>query len=306
LVIFAEISDGPPSTSLSGPSADIQRLKDMLQAGTFVLSDADFEQLYAGDVNTLACALKQWISELASPVIPHTMYDEALRTVQQATPDAVTIKSVYAFVRELPQVNQRVLLAFVELMSEVLAHAELNKMTPSNLAICFAPGLFQGHEKDPMAFLKNMQHEKRFCELLLSYPPSRDDLRAAAVEPAPVPVGLHASAPSINTLGPLSRLSKGLMKKRQDKKDDAKAPTKRHSVVLQSSDNVTFEPRMPARRKTVNVTPGVRRQSEPVGSNAFDNLGTVNGLISPPHLMLSPGGSPRLPSSPPPCPPVNE
>ena len=58
----------------SGALGEINKLKDMLNTGHFNLTKDQFEKKFNGDVHVLACALKQWVTELEEPIIPACMY----------------------------------------------------------------------------------------------------------------------------------------------------------------------------------------------------------------------------------------
>jgi hypothetical protein len=161
---------------MSGSSSDIDRLKDTLNKGAF---DVEF----TGDAHVVACALKQWISELTEPVVPRYMYETTIAAVEMPGGDAIVMPYIYQSLRELPSVNRDVLIAFVTLMREVLTHSSSNRMTEANLAICFSPGIFQSMADDPAIFVHNTQCETQWVELLLRHPPKHDDLNLERERP---------------------------------------------------------------------------------------------------------------------------
>lgn len=173
---------------MSGASFEIDRLKDTLNKGAF---DISFE----GDVNTAACALKQWFGELAEPLIPPANYDDILDVMRDAPANMAAEEVSKRLVNELkglPAINKRVLLALLSLCQEVLAFSEKNRMSPANLAICFSPGLFQSRVDDPMQYVFISQLETRFVEVLLKAPPNPAEVlktdRVGPVRPTkPVP-----------------------------------------------------------------------------------------------------------------------
>jgi hypothetical protein len=154
---------------MSGSSSDIDRLKETLNKGAF---DAEFD----GDAHVVACALKQWIAELAEPLIPRRVYEETIAAVEVPGGDAAIMPYIYQSLRDLPACNRDVLVAFVALMRDVLNRSSANRMNEANLAICFSPGIFQSLADDPALFVHNSQCETKWVELLLRYPPKDQDL----------------------------------------------------------------------------------------------------------------------------------
>ncbi len=154
---------------MSGSSSDIDRLKETLNKGAF---DAEYD----GDAHVVACAMKQWIAELSEPLIPRRVYEETIAAVEVPGGDSAVMPYIYQSLRELPQANRDLLLAFVSLMREVLSCAASNRMNEANLAICFSPGIFQSLADDPARFVHNSQCETKWVELLIRFPPKEEDL----------------------------------------------------------------------------------------------------------------------------------
>lgn len=160
---------------MSGSRMDIDRLKETLNKGAFDVA-------YSGDRHTVACALKQWIAELAEPLVTPSVY-EATVAAMELSDTAAVLPHVYQAVRGLPKTNRLVLLAFVDLMRETLSFAAENKMSEASLAICFSPCLFQSECEDPTLYVRNSQCETRWVELLLRHPPTAADLDEDVLRP---------------------------------------------------------------------------------------------------------------------------
>ncbi len=123
---------------MSGASFEIDRLKETLNKGAF---DVEF----SGDVHTVACALKQWIAELAEPVIPRALQENLLLVLGDGASPVDISAQLTNELKAMPLINKRVFLAWLELMREVLVRTETNRMVPANLAIVFSPGLFKSN-----------------------------------------------------------------------------------------------------------------------------------------------------------------
>ena len=108
------------------------------------------------DPHVLATSLKQWLRRLPSPLVPTAAYKRLVALGQQsqahaadggdAAPPQALLDDLSALTRSLPQPNLLTLHALVELLELVASRASLNRMSPSNLALVFAPTLCRGSE----------------------------------------------------------------------------------------------------------------------------------------------------------------
>ncbi|KAL9126967.1 MAG: hypothetical protein Q9217_004073 [Psora testacea] len=118
--------------------------------GDFFIRDEDLEQLEGYDTHTAAALIKLWYKELREPVFPHTSYQALKRFfVKPNTPlEAPALFQLLAPGTDYSPMNEtaRLILTLhlLPLLSRLAERAEDNKMTPSNLAICFAPSLLCG------------------------------------------------------------------------------------------------------------------------------------------------------------------
>ncbi|KAL9098845.1 MAG: hypothetical protein Q9163_005566, partial [Psora crenata] len=118
--------------------------------GDVAIRDDELEQLEGYDTHTAAALIKLWYMELREPVFPQASY-QALRRFY-GDPDtlleATTLLQLLAPGVEYSPIHETgrsiLILHLLPLLSRVAEHAEHNKMTPSNLAICFAPSLLCG------------------------------------------------------------------------------------------------------------------------------------------------------------------
>lgn len=123
---------------MSGASFEIDRLKETLNKGAF---DVQF----SGDVHTVSCALKQWITELAEPILPYAIQDALLHVLGEGASPVDMAAQLTNELKAMPLINKRVFVAWLELMRQVLARTDANRMVPANLAIVFSPGLFKSN-----------------------------------------------------------------------------------------------------------------------------------------------------------------
>lgn len=115
----------------------VAELKSRIDRGHYRLVSQHFERddVYStdgqedmDDPHVAASLFKQWLRELAVPLIPEDLYNAAL-SASKSTPDSL------AFVARLPVIHRRVLvhvISFIQLFLDAKVIAE-TKMTPQNL-----------------------------------------------------------------------------------------------------------------------------------------------------------------------------
>ena len=149
---------------LSGNLAEVDRLKAALNKGAFDVQ-------YRGDPNAPACALKQWIGELSPPLLDDNMANQVM------APYRADSKVSAARLREelavLPDVNRRLLEALLDLMRDVLSHAQDNRMTPASLSIVLSPNVFgvsrgAANAANPFAFMAETGEQSAWMQRMLT------------------------------------------------------------------------------------------------------------------------------------------
>eukprot|EP01119_Soliformovum_irregulare_P015847 TRINITY_DN4526_c0_g1_i2.p1 TRINITY_DN4526_c0_g1~~TRINITY_DN4526_c0_g1_i2.p1 ORF type:complete len:328 (+),score=112.67 TRINITY_DN4526_c0_g1_i2:57-1040(+) len=118
---------------LSGASDVIQRMKDELDKdprsqAVFVSADED-------SIHAYASLLKCFLRELPEPLFTFEFYHRILQTSDT--------EEMAAVVKELPDLNKKVLKFVFQFLRLVMASSEENQMNDSNLAIVFGPNLLK-------------------------------------------------------------------------------------------------------------------------------------------------------------------
>ncbi|XP_060555400.1 rho GTPase-activating protein 8-like isoform X3 [Ruditapes philippinarum] len=121
----------------------------------------DFTEFH--DVTTAAVTLKTFLRELSEPILTFELYEPIIRLHGQEKEEQI-LQAKRMLTEELPEDNYTVLKYILDLLSEVAAHSDKNKMTTTNLAICFGPNLIWPKGQ---ASLNTMGHVNTFALLLL-------------------------------------------------------------------------------------------------------------------------------------------
>lgn len=98
----------------------------------------NFEEF--NDVTIAAVTLKTFLRELKEPILTFELYDPVIRLHSQEKDEQI-LQAKRMLREELPEDNYVVLKCILDLLVEVAAHSDKNKMTKVNLAICFGPNL---------------------------------------------------------------------------------------------------------------------------------------------------------------------
>lgn len=119
-----------------GTSAHIQHLRQLFDNDA---DSVDFRnpETFFHDVNSVAGLLKQFFRDLPDPLLTGENYG---RFIEAARIDDQVVRrdSIHAVVNELPDPNYATLRALVLHLHRVADRSGNNRMSTSNLAICFA------------------------------------------------------------------------------------------------------------------------------------------------------------------------
>ncbi|KAJ8385418.1 hypothetical protein AAFF_G00189440 [Aldrovandia affinis] len=119
----------------SGVKSRIQSLREMVEADPDGVS---YEGQSAFDVADL---VKQYFRDLPEPIFSSKLCESFLH-IYQYFPKDQQFSAAQAAIFLLPDENREALQALLVLLRDVVACAEENQMTPTNVAVCLAPSLF--------------------------------------------------------------------------------------------------------------------------------------------------------------------
>lgn len=138
-------------------AATLKKVQQRLNSGETV----DFTEF--NDVTIAAVTLKTFLRDLSEPILTFELYEPIIRLYGHEKEEQI-LQAKRMLTEELPEDNYAVLKYILDLLTEVAAHSDKNKMTTQNLAICFGPNLIWPRGQ---ASLNTMGHVNTFALLLL-------------------------------------------------------------------------------------------------------------------------------------------
>ncbi|CAI7988975.1 Unconventional myosin-IXa, partial [Geodia barretti] len=108
-------------------------------------------------VNAVAAAVGAFFRELPTPLIPKDRYTDILRTIDLTDREEM-LEALHHLLNRLPALNYAVFERLIFHLARVAEQEPANKMSPYNLAVIFAPCLFQGETKsrNPQDLIKEL------------------------------------------------------------------------------------------------------------------------------------------------------
>ncbi|NXX53072.1 3BP1 protein, partial [Scopus umbretta] len=130
---------------LAAGASVLKKLKSSLASGSNAL-----EEFYS-DPHAVAGALKSYLRELPQPLMTFELYNEWVKVASLKDVDE-RVQSLQDTCSRLPRESYNNLRYLIKFLAKLAEHQELNKMTPSNIAIVLGPNLLwtQQSTADPV------------------------------------------------------------------------------------------------------------------------------------------------------------
>ncbi|XP_043838367.1 unconventional myosin-IXb isoform X4 [Dromiciops gliroides] len=145
----------------SGAANRMRELKQSLQA------DPNSVKLENYPIHAITGVLKLWLRELPEPLMTFAQYNDFLRAVELPEKQE-QLAAIYAVLEHLPQANHNTLERLIFHLVKVALIEEVNRMSPSALAIIFAPCLLRCPDNsDPLTSMKDVLKTTMCVEMLI-------------------------------------------------------------------------------------------------------------------------------------------
>ncbi|KAF4540024.1 Rho GTPase activator [Lasiodiplodia theobromae] len=126
-----------------GTNSHIMSMKQLFDHDSTAVDFRNPETFYH-DVNSVAGLLKQFFRDLPDPLLTAAHYEEFIEAAK-IEDDTVRRDSLHAIINALPDPNYATLRALVLHLNRVQDRSASNRMSTTNLAICFAPTVMGQH-----------------------------------------------------------------------------------------------------------------------------------------------------------------
>ncbi|XP_041434401.1 rho GTPase-activating protein 17 isoform X1 [Xenopus laevis] len=129
---------------IAAGASKLKKLKAALDCST-----SQLEEFYS-DPHAVAGALKSYLRELPEPLMTFNLYEEWIHAGN--IPDQNTkLQSLWMVCQKLPKPNLENFRYLVKFLSKLSHHSDINKMTPSNIAIVLGPNLLWARHEGTLA-----------------------------------------------------------------------------------------------------------------------------------------------------------
>ncbi|XP_071250234.1 rho GTPase-activating protein 17-like isoform X6 [Salvelinus alpinus] len=129
---------------IAAGTSKLKKLKAALDCST-----SQLEEFYS-DPHAVAGALKSYLRELPEPLMSFQLYDEWIQASSVPEPDK-RLQALWVVCDQLPKNNKANLRYLVKFLSKLAQDSEVNKMTPSNIAIVLGPNLLWAKTEGTLA-----------------------------------------------------------------------------------------------------------------------------------------------------------
>ncbi|XP_029810469.1 SH3 domain-binding protein 1 isoform X2 [Suricata suricatta] len=138
------LSEGMKEEGLFRLAAGASVLKRLKQ--TMALDPRGLQE-FSSDPHAVAGALKSYLRELPEPLMTFDLYDDWMKAASLKEPGA-RLEALQEACGRLPQNNLNNLRYLMKFLARLAEEQEVNKMTPSNIAIVLGPNLLWPPEKE--------------------------------------------------------------------------------------------------------------------------------------------------------------
>ncbi|XP_041670840.1 rho GTPase-activating protein 17a isoform X1 [Cheilinus undulatus] len=129
---------------IAAGASKLKKLKAALDCST-----SQLEEFYS-DPHAVAGALKSYLRELPEPLMTYQLYDEWIQASSVSDPDK-RLQALWVVCDKLPKNNKTNLRYLVKFLAKLAQDSEINKMTPSNIAIVLGPNLLWAKTEGSLA-----------------------------------------------------------------------------------------------------------------------------------------------------------
>uniref|UniRef100_A0A8C2HFG8 Rho GTPase-activating protein 17 n=1 Tax=Cyprinus carpio TaxID=7962 RepID=A0A8C2HFG8_CYPCA len=129
---------------IAAGASKLKKLKAALDCST-----SQLEEFYS-DPHAVAGALKSYLRELPEPLMTYQLYDEWIQASNVPDPDK-RLQALWVTCNQLPKNNKANFRYLIKFLAKLAQESDVNKMTPSNIAIVLGPNLMWAKTEGSLA-----------------------------------------------------------------------------------------------------------------------------------------------------------
>ncbi|XP_078414613.1 rho GTPase-activating protein 17a isoform X5 [Cetorhinus maximus] len=129
---------------IAAGASKLKKLKAALDCST-----SQLEEFYS-DQHAVAGALKSYLRELPEPLMTFQLYDEWVQAASVPEPDK-KLQALWVTCNKMPKSNSSNFRYLIKFLSKLAQNSDINKMTPSNIAIVLGPNLLWAKNEGTLA-----------------------------------------------------------------------------------------------------------------------------------------------------------
>ncbi|XP_077359054.1 rho GTPase-activating protein 17a isoform X6 [Festucalex cinctus] len=268
---------------IAAGASKLKKLKAALDCST-----SQLEEFYS-DPHAVAGALKSYLRELPEPLMTHQLYDEWTQACSLSDPDK-RLQALWLVCDKLPKNNKTNLRYLVKFLAKLAQDSEVNKMTPSNIAIVLGPNLLWAKTEGSLAEMAaaTSVHVVSIIEPIIQHAdwffPEDVDFNVSGMFAMPVPSSNHNNH--------LDYDSSTIERKRPGSLVGPESDTSRKDNNPKLRDNATITP-----------TPHLQRNGSGAGSQAAGQTGSGTSPHMTRRVIKKQAPAPPKPPNPPPSQP---
>lgn len=125
---------------------------------------SEYSPVVVRDVGNVASVLKMFLTDLQEPLVTFHAYSRILAFTTALNANKITIgewiDDVTGALESMPVPHKTTFFYLINFLSEVARNSLVNKMTPSNLAVIFAPALMRNPDESHLPTVQLMEEAK--------------------------------------------------------------------------------------------------------------------------------------------------
>ncbi|XP_056627232.1 rho GTPase-activating protein 17a isoform X1 [Triplophysa dalaica] len=197
---------------IAAGASKLKKLKAALDCFT-----SQLEEFYS-DPHAVAGALKSYLRELPEPLMTYQLYDEWTQASNIPDPDK-RLQALWVTCDQLPKNNKANFRYLVKFLAKLAQESDVNKMTPSNIAIVLGPNLLWAKTEGSLAEMAaaTSVHVVTIIEPIIQHAdwffPEDVDFNVSGMfsMPAPLPNNVNHLTPPDYDSGTIERKRPGSM-----------------------------------------------------------------------------------------------